>query len=436
MKVAVIEFPGSNCERETLLALKRAGLKAEPVLWNEDYQKLKEFSAYILIGGFSYEDRVRSGLLASMDPLMQVLKKEAATGKAILGICNGAQILVESGLVPGLPDETVAMALTHNKRILDGKLVGTGFYNTWINIKASHVNPNNAFSYVPESTKGTDNREIPALTEPIHIPIAHGEGRFMLSEQLFEALKKTDAVFYFYCDEKGQVVPEFPINPNGTAFNLAGVSNARGNVLALMPHPERTPAGDGLFLALREYLSRWHQQDKKPLSNAELSYTPPKLTCTPYELDEEAIHYWVGLNIHDNEALSLENSLQMQGIPVKLRRFTHWQIKGINKNKDKIISKIAESDFIFNRQKEYTLSLNQIQTKGMKTFIVRPIEDELALHKQNLLQQELNLSEVKEVLREMVWVIECEEKNLETVLHTLSTKPILGNPLSHKIFYL
>lgn len=416
MKVAVIQFPGSNCERETMLALKRVGLASEAILWNTDYDQLKEFSAYILIGGFSYEDRVRSGLIASMDPLMKVLSLAAQRGKVILGICNGAQILVESGLVPGLPDNAIAMALTHNKRILDGKLVGTGFYNTWINIKASHTNPNNAFT--SEALVNT----------PMHIPMAHGEGRFMLAPELFEALKKTDAIFYYYCDANGTIIPEFPVNPNGTAYNLAGVSNATGNVLALMPHPERTAAGDGLFLALKAYLQRTANQ---ALSTATLNYTPPKLTFSPYHLDESALHYWVGLNIHDNEALSLESSLQRQGLNVKLKRYTHWQINFQGVNPKACEQKIKDSDFIFNPKKEYTQTLTQVKAKGKKVYIIRPLEDEMALHKQNLLQDELKL-DVTAVVRETVWVIDAED----SVLQQLEQRPIFGNPLSHQGFQL
>lgn len=423
MKVAVIQFPGSNCERETLLALKRVGLNAEPFLWNEAFSKLKKFSAYVLVGGFSYEDRVRSGLIASMDPLMKVLKEEAQSGKAILGICNGAQILVESGLVPGLPDNKVAIALAHNKRILEGELVGTGFYNSWIHVKANGNNPHNAFS----SKILTD--------EPMRIPAAHGEGRFLLTVELYEALKKTDAVFYYYCDDRGQVINEFPINPNGAAYNLAGVSNAQGNVLALMPHPERTPAGDPLFQALKNYLARWQQNREQALSQSTLEYEAPALKFNHYQVDEAALHYWVGLNIHDNEALSLESSLQAEGLPLKLKRFTHWQIEGVPSEVTAIDKKITESDFIFNRQKEYTLSFDQLKNKAKHLIIVRPFEDEMAMHKLTLLQHELKLP-VNKVIRETIWVIEAPENKLEQVMQELTLRPILGNPLAHDMSIL
>jgi phosphoribosylformylglycinamidine synthase len=426
MKVAIIQFPGSNCERETALALKRAGLESEAILWNVNAEKLKEFAAYILIGGFSYEDRVRSGLIASMDPLMAILKEEAKTGKAILGICNGAQILVESGLVPGLANNEVAIALTHNKRILNNKLVGTGFYNAWINIKASHVNLENAFS--SEALANV----------PMHIPAAHGEGRFMLSEALYAALKKTAAVFYYYCDDEGNIRSEFPVNPNGAAFNLAGISNAQGNILALMPHPERTPSGDPLFLALKTYLIRWEKNGKRPLTTStNLNYQVPKLSFKPYEVTEQALHFWVGLNIHDNEALSLESSLQAQGLALSLKRYTHWQIEGQKaSNLSELASKISASDFIFNRKKEYLLTLPQITAQGKKIFIIQPLEDEVALHKQDLLQHELKLPEIKKVTREIVWVINAEDAAMPKILAALERKPIFGNPLSHVGFEL
>src|SRR5581483_6555867 len=100
MKIGIVQFPGSNCERETKLAIQRIGMQPVECLWHADETLLTSLDGFILIGGFSYEDRVRSGLIASRQPIMQKLKLEAKKGKPILGICNGAQILVESGLMP------------------------------------------------------------------------------------------------------------------------------------------------------------------------------------------------------------------------------------------------------------------------------------------------------------------------------------------------
>src|SRR5210317_162016 len=98
IKIAVIQFPGSNTERETVLAVERAGMEPVEFLWNDDYQKLANCNGYIIVGGFSYEDRARAGIIASLDPVIDVIRLQSENGKPVLGICNGAQILVESGM--------------------------------------------------------------------------------------------------------------------------------------------------------------------------------------------------------------------------------------------------------------------------------------------------------------------------------------------------
>ena len=111
MKIGILQFPGSNCERETILAVERAGMHALPCLWNDALEKISSCDGYILVGGFAYEDRCRSGIIASLDPVMNIIKEQEKLGKPILGICNGAQILIESGLVPGVKENKVAIAL-------------------------------------------------------------------------------------------------------------------------------------------------------------------------------------------------------------------------------------------------------------------------------------------------------------------------------------
>ena len=135
--IAIIQFPGSNTERETLMACHRAGLNPVEFLWNEAPEKLSEFDGFVIVRGFSYEDRSRSGVIASLDPIMKQVRIEADFGKPVLGICNGAQILVESGLVPGLKDHRLGIALTDNKRIKNGNVIGVGYYNTWANLQMS-----------------------------------------------------------------------------------------------------------------------------------------------------------------------------------------------------------------------------------------------------------------------------------------------------------
>ena len=111
-KIAVILFPGNNCENETARAVESVGMQADIVRWNEP-KHLKEYDGYILPGGWAYEDRIRAGAIAAQDPIIKVIKEEAKSGKVVLGICNGAQILIEAGIIPGLKDK-VQMALAPN----------------------------------------------------------------------------------------------------------------------------------------------------------------------------------------------------------------------------------------------------------------------------------------------------------------------------------
>ena len=219
-KIAVILFPGTNCENETALAIESVGMEAEIVRWN-NVNHLHNYDGYVLPGGWSYEDRIRAGVISAQDPLMNIIKKEAKKGKPVLGICNGCQVLAETGLVPGLKDEIeVALAPNKNPRV-------SGFYCTWVHLKVS------------SAKKGAFNLSFNE-DDVFKIPIAHGEGRFTSADkELINKLKSNDQILFKYCDEDGNISDEFPINPNGSISSIAGITNKQGNVLAMMPHPER-----------------------------------------------------------------------------------------------------------------------------------------------------------------------------------------------------
>ncbi|HAW50597.1 TPA: phosphoribosylformylglycinamidine synthase [bacterium] len=218
MRVAVIQFPGTNCEYETLVSVKSVEIDCEIFRWNRPADELLEFDGFIIPGGFSYQDRVRAGVIASKKPIMKAIMKKAEDGCPVLGICNGAQVLIESGIVPGIEWTKVEMALTFNR--------WTGFFCDWI--------------YLKVWSKKSPFFSLFSIGDVFPIPIAHGEGRFVTQKEgLLDRLIRNEQVALRYCTEDGEIIDEFPINPNGSVFNIAGITNKEGNVLAMMPHPER-----------------------------------------------------------------------------------------------------------------------------------------------------------------------------------------------------
>lgn len=242
MKIAVLQFPGTNCEFETLVAVKEVGMDGEIFRWNRPAGELSGFDGFVIPGGFSYQDRLRAGVIASKEPVMSALKEEACKGKPIIGICNGFQILVETGLLPGnvngKGEETrewcekgsgkVDMALAQNVMVSQGKIVRRGYYCDWVNLR--HEAPSKRCS-------GSFAIERGAL---LKIPIAHGEGNLVTTTPgLMKKLNDEGQVVFRYCDRNGRIINEFPFNVNGSTESIAAICNEHGNVLGMMPHPER-----------------------------------------------------------------------------------------------------------------------------------------------------------------------------------------------------
>jgi phosphoribosylformylglycinamidine synthase len=210
MRVAVVLFPGMNCEHETRRALASVGCEVEIVRANEP-QRLDAFDGFVLPGGFSYEDRIRAGVVAANLPVMETIARAAEAGRPVAGICNGAQVLLEAGLVPGLDPGHVEMALALND---SGKRVG--YYCDWRWVTGD------------------------LFDEPVPLPFAHAEGRFVsASEDVRRAVLERGLVAARYCEPDGTVAPGWPVNPNGAWENAAAVTNPEGHVIAIMPHPER-----------------------------------------------------------------------------------------------------------------------------------------------------------------------------------------------------
>jgi phosphoribosylformylglycinamidine synthase len=245
-RVAIVQFAGVNCEAESARALERVGLEAEVFRWTRPAKELRDFQAYLLPGGFSYQDRVRAGALAAKHPLLDVLVAQAATGKPVLGICNGAQVLVEAGLVPG--GARVELALARNR--MTGR---SGYYTRWVTLKV-------------EASPCVFTKHLPAGTL-LPVPMAHGEGRFTSRETgKMAALVKGGQVPLRYATPRGTLAKSFPDNPNGAEAAAAAVSNAGGNVLAIMPHPERAVSLGALS---REIGGEWGERRDRAVEHGD-----------------------------------------------------------------------------------------------------------------------------------------------------------------------
>jgi phosphoribosylformylglycinamidine synthase subunit PurQ / glutaminase len=232
VRIGVVVFPGSNCDRDTVHALDLAG--AEPVvLWHEQ-ATLDGVAAVILPGGFAYGDYIRAGVIARFSPVMRAIAAFAADGGLVLGICNGFQVLAEAHLVPG--------ALLRNASLR--------FAGQQVSIAATRTD-----------TRFTHGLEV---GRPLRMPVAHGEGCYYGDSADLDALEAAGGVIFRYVDAEGTIAgPDDPANPNGSLRAIAGVINAAGNVAGLMPHPERAAEailgsadGAGIVRALVESAER------------------------------------------------------------------------------------------------------------------------------------------------------------------------------------
>ena len=412
--IAIIQFPGSNTERETLMACHRVGLNPIEFLWNEPTEKLTNFDGYVIVGGFAYEDRSRSGVIAALDPIMKQIKTEAEKGKPVLGICNGAQILVESGLVPGLKNHRVGMALTDNKRVKDGHVVGVGYYNTWVNLKMSVSSDRCAF------TRHLNTGDF------INIPLAHGEGRFIIPDELLEKMITNDQTVYCYCDNDGSVVDEFPTNPNGSMYNLAAVCNPAGNVMAMMPHPERTENGDAIFSSMKEFI-----ENENPITDHTLFYDRSHYKVENYQSRNGATEWVVDMIITDNEAASVHNALDHLGYTINVTRQTHWEIE-TNGDQESILQKIDESGELYNSNKEFISKVTEKENTA--SFLVRQKEDMIGRSKLESLNERFEIEGITDLKRGVIWNVTVKKGNFETSLKQILDTHILFNPLSHECY--
>jgi phosphoribosylformylglycinamidine synthase I len=206
MKFGVIIFPGSNCDYDAYMVIKNVVRREVEFLWHQD-SSLSNCDCVILPGGFSYGDYLRTGAIARFSPIMKEVMNFAQEGGLVVGICNGFQILLEVGLLPG------AMLRNTSLRFI---------------CKFVHIEVEN------EDTPFTN---LCHKGQVLKIPIAHTDGNYFILEEGLARLKQNQQIVFRYCDHQGKIISE--ANPNGSLYNIAGICNEKRNVLGMMPHPER-----------------------------------------------------------------------------------------------------------------------------------------------------------------------------------------------------
>jgi len=220
MRFGIVVFPGTNCDRDCWHVVKRVLNCDAEFVWHEE-RDVSRFDCIILPGGFSYGDYLRVGAVARFSPVMESVRDFAEKGGLVIGICNGFQILVEAGLLPG--------ALVRNKT--------THFICKFVNLRVENAD-----------TPFTNQCKVGQV---LRIPIAHNDGRFFCDEEILKRLERNGQIVFRYCTPEGEITEE--ANPNGSIENIAGIVNERGNVLGMMPHPERASekllgSEDGLLI--------------------------------------------------------------------------------------------------------------------------------------------------------------------------------------------
>jgi phosphoribosylformylglycinamidine synthase len=230
MKFGIVVFPGSNCDHDTYYALNDHLQQDTVYLWHKDHD-LQHVDCIVLPGGFSYGDYLRSGAIARFSPLMKEVVEFADKGGIVLGICNGFQVLLEIGLLPG--------AMLRNKNLK--------FLCQHVHLRISNTD-------TPFSNQGKKD-------QVLRIPIAHFDGNYYAPPEIIEEIKQNKQIVFQYCDENGERSQE--ANVNGSMENIAGLMNIKGNVLGIMPHPERASSrllgsedGKFIFQSIIQWLKR------------------------------------------------------------------------------------------------------------------------------------------------------------------------------------
>jgi phosphoribosylformylglycinamidine synthase len=414
--INVLAFPGTNCQTETARALREAGFASRIMKWNDDPQEIYESDGIVIAGGFSFEDRGRSGVIAAADPVAEVLKKMAAEGKPLLGICNGAQVLVEIGLVPGINGVRLDSALARNRRQDETGILGSGYFHDFVHVK-------------PTGIKGA----WASFDGVLKMPIAHGEGRFTVTDEVLEQIKEKKLNCLTYCDAEGNIDEHFPINPNGSVLGMAALCNEQGNVMAMMPHPERSKDSPSFFSALHGFFER--KTESTTTSNCDDTTVAEGAEKTDYDIE-----LFVQLKITDNAEKTIEKTAKriFKDDRISLERRLFWGIMTTGDTME-LAKKLVAADEFHNPNKETLhakINGNFYKANGknleetsnpllQNTFYAFERDDIVGEEKTELLQKHLGIH--AKVRFGVAWSV------AEGPIETLEKSNLFANPVSWEV---
>ena len=258
------------------------------------------------------------------------------------------------------------------------------------------------------------------------MPIAHGEGRFLLPENLLSEMIKNEQDIYRYCDTGGNIIDEFPTNPNGSIHNIAAICNPEGNIMAMMPHPERSKEGDVIFSSMKEYIEK-----NIPPKTSTLKYKPKPLQLLRFEKDKQNHEWLIDMIITDNEAITVNNTLNHLGYDVKVSRQIRWEIEIENSN-EIVLEQIKNSGELFNSNKEFIgKPLNEY---GVVSLLVCQKDDIKGRAAYESLTKRFGINKILSINHGVLWNLKINGSNFNTILNEILTTNILFNPLSYECY--
>ena len=256
----------------------------------------------------------------------------------------------------------------------------------------------------------------------IHLPIAHAEGRFLIPDELLQEMEKEGLNLFQYCDAEGEISNNFPVNPNGSAGNIAAISNKAGNVMAMMPHPERTTNGDPIFKSMRDYIT----DTQKDLTEKEPNRFVTKEPIRPKHFKKRAGNQQslVKLIITDNQALTVQKTLRRLGFPVTVNRYEHWEIESESLEGVELLKK---SGLLYSDRKQQEISKDEFNAKPALSYLVRSRED---LKGQQILQTiaaHYAIPQIKRINHGVVWQFNSIEAKISELIDNILLTHIIGN---------